>query len=279
MARLLHELLRRRRSVPTVAVDGRWRAWARALAARHARRATRRAGPAMAFLAPGATRTRWTRTVLTLQPQVRQAFERAAPGSGRAPAHGAPGAAAPPAVDRGAPIPRLLVAAPRAPILVAPARAAAAVQQRGVAASRPPMLVAPARAAAEYPRVGAALAASRLTIARIVERRRRVEEPRGLPLPERVRGTAPAARVAAVPPPATPADRADGWVPGRPPPVVAARRVRGATEAPPSPATAPAAAAPGRPPAAALDLEALTEQVVRQIDRRIVAHRERMGRI
>ncbi len=58
-----------------------------------------------------------------------------------------------------------------------------------------------------------------------------------------------------------------------------ARRARGRARRRCAGAAASGRSASAGSPRAAVDLERLTDQVVRQIDRRIVAHRERLGRI
>jgi hypothetical protein len=129
-------------------------------------------------------------------------------------------------------------------------------------------------------RLPAAAAAVRAAVAQVTDAHRRVEGParplRALPIAGREPDPSAAARLRAAPLP----------LPAR-------RPALGAAAAPAMVlrrAAAPAAndgaeagrdlAAPRRPGApAAVDLEALTDRVVAQIDRRIVAHRERLGQI
>jgi len=146
-----------------------------------------------------------------------------------------------------------------------PARPATLVVARPWDATAPP---APAPVA-ESPRPGKAAEAGILTVRRLVEERRRVEHSaRSLP---------PSGQAS------TGVDPVTGWpVPLEAPDAPAVLRAHGEPRR-----EAPAAAGePRRPrspePAVAtppIDIDGLADQVVRQIDRRIVAHRERVGRI
>ena len=119
----------------------------------------------------------------------------------------------------------------------------------------------------ERPRAGVAARTTELTTRRLVEQRRRTEQ-----LARDVIATGPS----------TPGvDPETGW----PLPVgPAAASVRTQPRDRPElvPAASPAGTRPGAadiPAASALDIGRLADRVVAQIDRRIVAHRERMGRI
>jgi hypothetical protein len=183
------------------------------------------------------------------------------PAAGRRGAHGPRGAAGPPGRASGA----RRVAGPRAavPALAPAARAAPAV------AVPVPAVTAVARAAARE----------------LAETHRRVEThapPRLRALP--VEPRAPEASGAAAPP----RPRAVP-VPAREPALemVVRRSAAAVASAAAQAAVAAAAAAPGRElvsrhhpaPAPALDLDSLADRVVAQIDRRVVAHRERLGKI
>jgi hypothetical protein len=255
MERMLAELLRWRPEAAAPA-GARWSAWARALAARHARADARIRPAAMALVAPRGGVTRWSWTTLALRPRLELARARAAPGREAAPTS-APARLAPPS-------PSPWSAAPF--VLAAP----------------PPSARAHDRAA------GLTLERSRLIVQRLVEACARREEPRGLPAPGRpalpaVPATAPArATVASI----------RSATPGRPPGARTPAMVLGAPAAAPgardrAPDAAlvarehPQAARRDAAPVVAtpIDIGSLTDEVVRQLDRRIVAHRERMGRI
>jgi hypothetical protein len=124
-------------------------------------------------------------------------------------------------------------------------------------------------------------------VRRLITERRRIELPVRHPAEAAVsHGAAVAGRLAQAvssPAPASLSDRL--WQARSPelalpvPPPVAPNRGGDAVAADvsqASPGVAPVAAQPAVP---SVDLERLTDQVVRQIDRRIVAHRERVGRI
>ena len=118
-------------------------------------------------------------------------------------------------------------------------------------------------------------AAVRHKVQRVLERGRRVEE--------RTAGPDPASGFSGHP--HRPA-RDGGWTPS-PPPMAVARQPQSPTrEHGPGGAAGPAPGGPdpGRTPDAPaapprIDVEQLADQVVRRIDDRIIAHRERLGRI
>jgi hypothetical protein len=275
---MTHPLLERLRRQRVPVAVSRLTAWVRSLAGRHARLAGGRPATGV-LLVPPRPRPRVTgastvvRVLARVGVDVRVTRAAAAVRTVERPG-GAP-AAAPLPQARPTPVAApgrlLLLPAPPAP------RPAVAVA------------VAPARSAPAAP---PAVAASRTAVLRLVEHRRRIEGPPWRPLREPAE--APAARAgrpAAAPRPEAlrqPGTTAfEAWArprasmvlaPGPAAAVVAAA----AAVTPPVPARpdepAPrgAAAVPAPP---APDVERLTDEVVRQIDRRIAAHRERLGRI
>jgi hypothetical protein len=265
----------------------RWLGWARSLAARRRRTAGRRSFAGIVLLrgsasaAGGVTRlptvSRAWRLHLTLRP--------------------APGPAAPASGGRRGALPVPLVQ----PVARAAASARRALANPAAAADRS-TVVAQARlggthvagerrrtvrlasaggvpAGEPFTAAGRAVtgdimtAAVRHTVQRVLERGRRVEE--------RTAAPDPASGLAGYP------HRPDiGWTPG-PPPMAAARppqspareHGRGAADAPGpgGPGARRTPDAPQAPPR--IDMEQLADQVVRRIDDRIIAHRERLGRI
>ena len=280
MGRMLAELLRWRPEAAAPA-GARWSAWARALTARHARADAR--DPAGGDGARDAARRRGAVVVDDARPasaagararpraapaRARAGEARFAPAGATAPTH-APARLAPPAPSPWSAAPFVLAAPP--PSARAHERAAGLTRER-----------------------------SRLIVQRLVEARARREEPRGLPAPGRTAVAVavpaavpalPAAVPATAPAPATAASSRSG-IPARarPPAMVLAAPAAapGARDRAPDAALAalgarehPQAARAAAAPAvqAPLDIGALADQVVRQLDRRMVAHRERMGRI
>jgi hypothetical protein len=267
---LLRELLRRARPLAAPGPARRWLDWARGLAGGRARVAGAPAGVPLVLAVLGrpagvrAGEVRMERRLgLTLRLLTAARVDAPSRRSGSREPAAAPGlvrerveALLAPAglrVETFAPAPRPAVAPAAAP--VAPAVSSG---------SAGPLPAA---------RAGAAL------VLQLVERRRRVEE---LSVRRRAPATALAGPAAAAGPNGI--DPLTGWAL----PVSAASAPlarRAPSMAPPETASgAPADAARGaaRPPedaAAALDIDRLADRVVRQIDRRIVAHHERMGRI
>jgi len=134
-----------------------------------------------------------------------------------------------------------------------------------------PLANAPGAGPRDPARAAVATRTTELTTRRLVEQRRRVEQLAR-------RSTASLPSVSGV-------DPETGWpLPvGQTPVAPRVRtRSRGGMELAPTPAAARAAVqqtGADAPASAALDIGRLADQVVEQIDRRIVAHRERMGRI
>jgi hypothetical protein len=261
---LLLELLRRGRAVRTTPIELPWSRWASSVAARHKRVA--RAGGASGILLTlpqwHAPRSPGARSEVKLDARIGLALRSF--------------------VTFGSPTPaRLLAASPG----IAPASAAVRVPTPAPRSQLALLRLAgpPDRASA----AGVVRELCRETIRRIVEERSRVE------LPLRLGAATPAdptragidAESAALATPLRPTHQ-DAWVDRPPEPALRPPQVlppshdvrravaealegRGAAEPP----------APQPPAAAPVELDQLTDEVVRQIDRRIVAHRERMGRI
>ena len=134
------------------------------------------------------------------------------------------------------------------------------------------------------PAVGVVRELCRETLRRIVEERTRVELPVGIaasPTVDPLRAVAESGR----PPEAFPAEHGRAWLEGRPelalrsPMVPAAPPEVHSAAAETSDAGAAVASRALQPTVPRVDLERLTDEVVRQIDRRLVAHAERVGRI
>jgi hypothetical protein len=225
----------------------------------------------MTLVAPRGAVTRGSWTTLALRPRLELARARAATGGEAAPTRaGADVARAAPA---GAMDPI------RAPARLAPPRPWSA---------RPVVRTVLSPSASTHERAaGLTLERSRLIVQRLVDARARREEPRGLPV-RPATGPSAASAPPALPPPTSSRSAPAGRLPGaRPPAMVlptqpAARDARdGPPDAAPAAREHPQAARPAAAPVVAspVDIASLTDEVVRQLDRRIVAHRERMGRI
>ena len=175
---------------------------------------------------------------------------------------------------------------------LAPTRAPARLAPPPPWSAAPFVLAGPPPSARTHERTaGLTLERSRLIVQRLVEGRARREDPRAVPTPRRrdVQAAVPAAAVA--PPWAAAASSRSGTprlAPGAGPPAMVLAAPAAAPDSAPDAALAtlaarehPQAARAAAAPAvqAPIDISALTDQVVRQLDRRIVAHRERMGRI
>ena len=277
----MHQTAPRRRR----AAGGRWSAWARALAGRHARILGLRRDAAMTLIAarPRAGARANTHISLAVHPQIHLAARLAT----------APKAAAPVKDDRDLRTANVIwygTVRPGTSIRLSASRTASPAidtRPRGAAPRLParapaaPALTAPSATAAESKprRMEVVAAASVRTVRQIARSHRRVEDrlswqrrsvargPDGEPL---VLPAALARRVQ----PSLPPTRLH---PQRPPMILAAPPRPAADQPSPAPATERTRPVPARP--AEVDLQSLTDQVVRQIDRRIVAHRERMGRI
>jgi hypothetical protein len=239
----------------------RWRSWARGLLKGHAQVPAAGRSPQMTLL----SRRRGTRVMAgarrldqRLNLALRLFFSTRAGGrAGReaAPARSRPGTARV-SGGRGRRGRELIVHAERpAPAAMAPTPVVLRLRAPAGPAER------------ERPRAGVAARTTELTTRRLVEQRRRTEQ-----LARDVIATGPS----------TPGvDPETGW----PLPVgPAAASVRTQPRDRPElvPAASPAGTRPGAadiPAASALDIGRLADRVVAQIDRRIVAHRERMGRI
>jgi hypothetical protein len=269
MGRMLAELLRCRPKAAAPPAGARWSAWARALAGRHLRADARARPPAMALVAPRGPATRWSWTGLVLHPRLELVRGLAAPGHHAARTDARPGGAR---------------SAPAGAVAPAPARARLATASPRAGA--PVVLAAPPSARTRERVAGMTLERCRLIVRHLVEGRARREEPRGLPAPGR-----PAPRAAApsgtAPAPWAQTPRRGGTLARPPAMVLATPSAPGARDRPPEVAARlaagehPQAARPPRAPVsdAPIDIGSLTDQVVRQLDRRIVAQRERMGRI
>jgi hypothetical protein len=277
MSRLLHELLRWQRTAGAV----RWRSWARALADRHAHLVGQFRRPWMALVPAGLPGVRhehrhWAVT-RNLHLAVRPVLA-ALPGTG-----GAPAAASPPA----ALVRRAVTSVPRRVESPAPPLQRVVVHAAALQADADDP-------ASPYPRQALLVQSCLRTLERVVEERRRVEHwtrpaaaDGARPAVGATDGARPAARAAGGRPPGLPPAPAP-LAPPRPPVLATERRPAGTTA---SPGATPASAAPSGPgpgwggaaPREAaqprIDIAQLTDQVVRQIDREIVAHRERLGRI
>ena len=274
MVRMLAELLRWKPK-PAAPAGARWSAWARALAARHARADAQTRAAAMALVTRGGAAPRWSWATLALRPRLELARSRGVPAREAAPARARAGRA------RFAPAGAL-----------APTRAPARLAPPPPWSAAPFVLAGPPPSARAHERTaGLTLERSRLIVQRLVEGRARREDPRAVPTPRRrdVQAAVPAAAVA--PPWAAAASSRSGTprlAPGAGPPAMVLAAPAAAPDSAPDAALAtlaarehPQAARAAAAPAvqAPIDISALTDQVVRQLDRRIVAHRERMGRI
>jgi hypothetical protein len=245
--------LRGRRDVARAVLHVPWPAWSDAFVARRAVAVAGGAAPAMVLAVPAAPsfRTLVQRTAVTLAPRVRLALTSVVTGGDRAAALSLPDA--------------------RAHADHTPSEAAAALH-----GPAPPFDVLPtagpvSRASTAWT-IGPIAWLARETIRRVVDERARVELPlvRGDAAGNRAERRVPAAGVAAFRRSVTELEHA----PERSLHVSPA-------PAPPEPSVPGVAMRAAEAPAAAqqVDLEHLTDEVVRQIDRRIVAHRERVGRI
>jgi hypothetical protein len=273
-SRLLDELLRRARPPAASHLAERWTAWARRLAEGRARTDAAGAGAGMTLLAlarHGAQRA--SRLEQRLQLAVRVLHQRtgsAADGSpGRSLAGRDPGATRAVVVSAGRDVAGEGLGVP-VPIVLRPP---AAPQPHG-----------PAQLQVERPPAAAVGIAGQETAQRVVEQLRRVEEPvygsraRSAAAMHAVAGGARAAGTSGV-------DPQTGWalpVPGAPARLLVRQGAAAGAGAPG--ANGADAGAERRPAADArapepLDIERLADRVVRQIDRRIVAQRERVGRI
>jgi hypothetical protein len=273
MNRILGELLRWGRVRPAVAASTRWMTWARGIAARHRPVVGRFPPPRMGLLPPspgGTTEERHQHVKWSVSRNLQVAVH---------------------------PVLVALTRIEAAPVTeAAGVGAVARIEQRVEAAIGPlQRVVASAAAAADTiggplaypPRAVLAVDNCQRTLRRVVEERRRIEEWTRPSEPGRAHSPAPPASEirggAPVPAPLLTPARA-----------VVARTGRQASDAPLAAGTPQARApqpAPGQPgpgqrdaaaaasPAPRIDVRQLTEQVVRQIDEEIVAHRERMGRI
>jgi hypothetical protein len=285
MNRLLHELLRWERTSAAATPAGRWRAWARALADRYTHGVGQVPRPGMVLVPASAPGERHHHLHWSVRRDLHLAVRPVLVALSRA-------VATPPAREAAAPPTawgrRTVTSAPQrvetpAPPLQRVVVSAAALQADADDPAPP------------YPRQALLVDTCLRTLERLVEQRRRVEH-----WAHRAHGDGappPAAGVAGSPtggPPVAAAAPAPLALPSAPVLVTAGGRAGGrgpAAGTPPSPGPAPAGAASseprpgwGGPPAreaapARIDIGQLTDQVVRQIDREINAHRERMGRI
>jgi len=264
-ASMLHTTRRRRR-----AVAGRWSAWARALAGGHARTLRPRRDRAMTLITPrlrGTARAN-THISLAVHPHIHLAARRAE--DSRA-------TSSPP---RPGPSVKLSGVRSVSPGIGAPSRAAALRPPgRGSAVPAPAAPAATAARGGKPRRVEVVATASVLTVRKIARAHQRVEERLSPPFKPVVRGPDGEPFV----PPTASASRRQPSVPethlrphGRPMSLATPPRVP-SDQPSPARATERTHPIPARP--AEFDLQALTDQVVRQIDRRIVAHRERLGRM
>jgi hypothetical protein len=284
MNRLLHELLRWERTAAAATPAARWRNWARALADRHAHGIGQVPRPGMVLVPASAPGDHHQHLHWSVRRDLHLAVRPVLVALSRAMAGPAARAAAAPPTASGR---RAAASAPRrvdppAPPLQRVVVGAAALQADADDPGSP------------YPRQALLVDTCLRTLERVVEQRRRVEQWTRRAVGE---GAQPPAAGAAGPPAGGPDAAAAALAPLAPPPapVVVAGRGRAGNPASadgtPGPGPAPAAAAPsgpgpdwGGPPARAaaparIDIGQLTDQVVRQIDKEIIAHRERMGRI
>jgi hypothetical protein len=280
MNRLLHELRRWERTAPVA----RWRNWALALADRYAHVVDQFPRPGMVLVPASVPGARHQHLHWSVSRDLHLAVRPVLAALAHTVVVPAARAAAPPPTAPGRPA---VTSVPQrvetpAPPLQRVVVNAAALQ---VDADDP---------ASPYPRQALLVDTCLRTLERVVEQRRRVEQwtrptaadgarPPATAAAGRPAGGSPTAAPARAPlaPPRTPVLVTDGGRAGSPPSPAGTPASPGPTRA----AAAPSGPGPGwggaapREAAQAIDIGQLTDQVVRQIDREIVAHRERMGRI
>jgi hypothetical protein len=287
MNRMLEELSRWGRVGPAAAASSRWLTWARALAGRWGHTIGRVPRPGMVLLpawTAGAPGERHQHVHWSVSRNLRLAIRPILVALSRIEA--APVAAAatsPPVATRASDV------APteqRVEVVVAPLQrvVVSAVALEAGSASGP--LARPAQAVL-------AVDAGRRTLQWVVEERRRIEQWTPSARPGRALGPAPPDWMSRGAPPAAAPALARRPALASTVVATAGRQSNGQPPTaatppgwpPPMSASAPSVPDPGRgggaPAVAAgsIDVRQLTEQVVRQIDREIIAHRERMGRI
>jgi hypothetical protein len=282
MNRLLHELLRWQRTAPA----NRWRNWARALTDRYAHLVGHFPRPGMVLVPASVPGERHQHLHWSVRRDLHLAVRPVPAALSRTVAVPAAGAAASPRT--------------------APGRQAVTSVPRRVETPAPPLERVVASAAAlqadaddpvsPYPRHALLVDTCLRTLERVVQQRQRIEQ-----------WARPVVADGAWQPATTASGRPAGGPPAPAPPATAplappraavlvtdggrAGSPASPAGSPASPGTTPATAAPGGPgpgwggaapreaAPAAIDIGQLTDQVVRHIDREIVAHRERMGRI